>query len=211
MVLDLKDDHLIFDGLENVTLEGFAIANAYRNDIVRSEAAPSAGVYVHAEVEWQIPTNPPPGRVPEIGDTIIDTLGYSWVIQEIRWPFANDYFGCACRESLVHARPGLSALVTRFPAITVVDEEGSRYVDNSAADPAFTDIACRIQPMSDEVQDFMGKRGIDRVFHIFVDSDIDLNYGDVLKDGSAIMYTVQSWENRERIGELSLIVCHLME
>lgn len=211
MVFDPSLDHLVFDGLEAVTLDGVAIANCYKSDVVETEAAPSEGVYQHADVEWQIPTNPVPGRIPAIGYEIADALGYTWVIQSVRRPFAGDYYGCACREGSISATLGLSDLVTRFPAITVVDEEGSRYVDNSAADPAFTNVACKIQPVADEVQDFMGKRGIETVFHIFVASDIDLAYGDVLKDAGMTQYSVQSWENRERIDELSLIVCHLME
>ena len=209
MVLDLSAEHLVFDGLENVTLNGFAIADAYRNDIQEAEGAASEGIYLQANVEWQIPT--PPAIIPKIGQAIIDATGDVYIILAIRKPFLGDYYGCSCRLSSIEVTFGLSAEITRYPAVTVVDEEGSRFVDNSTADPAFTDIPCKIQPMPGEVADVMGKRVFDRTFHIFVASEIDLNHGDVLKDDSAIMYTVQSWENRERIDELSLIVCHIME
>jgi len=209
MALDLSKEHLIFDGLENVTLNGNPIVGAYRGDIEEVEGSPTEGVYLHADVEWQIPT--PPAIVPRIGQTIVDGAGQAFVILAIRKPFLGDYYGCACRLATIESDLPLSNKITLYPAITTVARDGSRIVDNSVADPAFTNIPCRIQRMAGDVQDFMGKRGLDRVYHIFVASDIDLHYGDVVKDDTAIMYTVQSWENRERIDELSLIVCHIME
>ncbi len=209
MVLDLSKDHLVFDGLEDVLLNGNPIEGAYRNDIEEVEGSPTSGIYLQANVEWQIPT--PPAFVSRIGQLIINAAGEVFTILALRKPVLNDYSGCECRLASIEEDLALANKVTRYPAVTVVDEEGARFVDNSAADAGFTDIACRIQPIADEVQDFMGKRGIFRTFHIFVASDIDLDYGDVLRDDTATQYSVQSWENRERIDELSLIVVHLME
>ncbi len=213
MALNLSQEHLVFDGLEAVTVNGVAVTSAYRSDIEEAEGAPTDGIYLHANVEWQIPTGVLIAE-PRVGQDIVDGSGNVFTILAIRKPFLNDYFGCACRLASIELFPGVFGAdrsITRYPAITVVDEEGSRFVVNSTADPAFTDIACRIQPMPGEIVEVMGKRVFDRVFHIFVASEIDLNYGDVLRDDTAIMYTVQSWENRERIDELSLIICHIME
>lgn len=209
MVLDLSKDHLVFDGLEDVLLDGNPIEGAYRNDIEEVEGSPTSGIYLQANVEWQIPT--PPAIVPRIGQLIVNAAGEVFTILAIRKPFLNDYYGCACRLASIEADLALANKITRYPAITGIDEEGSRFVVNNAADPAFTDIACRIQPIAEDVRDVMGKRVIFRIFHIFVASDIDLDYGDVLKDDTAIQYSIESWENRERIDELSLIVCHIME
>jgi len=209
MALDLKNEHLIFDGLENVTLNGNPITGAYRGDIEEVEGSPTEGIYLHTNVDWQIPT--PPAIVPRIGQTIVDGAGRTYTILGIRRPFLGDYYGCSCRLASIEADLPLASKITLYPAITVVENEGSRYVNNDVADPGFTDIPCRIQRMAGEVAEFMGKRGFDRVYHIFVARDIDLHYGDVVKDDTAIIYSVQSWENRERIDELSLIVCHLME
>lgn len=209
MPLDLSKDYLILDGLENVTLDGNPITGAYRGDIEEVEGSPTEGIYLQTDVDWQIPT--PPAIVPRIGQTIVDAAGRTYNILAIRKPFLGDYYGCSCRLSTIESDLPLSNKLTLYPAITGVAGDGSRIVDNSVADPAFLNIPCRIQRMEGDVQDFMGKRGLDRLYHIFVARDVDLHYGDIVKDDTAIQYTVQSWENRERIDELSLIVCHIME
>lgn len=207
MALDLKDDYKVFDGLQNVTLDGAPVTDAYALDIVDTEGAPSEGVYLHTDVEFQIRTTA--GVVPQIGQVIVDGAGRSFNILAVRQPFANDYYGCICREVTIVAGLALANKITRYPAIVSVDEEGSRIVDNSTADPAFTDVPAKIQDVSAEHADFMGKRGFDRLFHIYVDSEIDLNHGDVLKDEHLIIYDVLSWENRDRIDVLSMIVAHI--
>lgn len=204
MPLDLKDDYKVLDGLEDVTLDGAPVTDAYPSDIVSTEAAPSEGVYLQTDVEWQIRTTA--GVVPRIGQVIVDGAGRSFTILGVRQPFLNDYYGCACRQVKIESDLALSDKITRHPAIIWLDREGSRVVNNDLADPWFTDVPAKIQDVSAEHAEFMGKRGFSHLYHIYVVSEIDLVHGDVLKDQHLNVYDVVSWTNRDRIDELSMIV-----
>lgn len=202
--LNLKDEHLVFDGLQNVLLNGNPILGAYPEELIDSEGAPSEGVYLHGDMVWQIPT--PPAIVPRIGQLIVDGAGRSFSILAVRQPFLNDYYGCTCRQAKIESDLPLSHKITRYPAIIWVDEEGSRIVANAMPDPGFTDVPAKVQDVSAEHADFMGKRGFSHLYHIFLDSEIDLVHGDVLKDQFMDVYDVVTWTNRDRIDELSMIV-----
>lgn len=206
MALDLSTDHLVFDGLEPIILDGHPIPDAWRSDLIETEGAPSEGVYLHTDVEWQIPT--PPGIVPRVGHVIVDGEGRTYNILSVRQPFMDDYYGCTCRQ--VKIEEDLSSLVTLFPAIVSVHGDGTRIVDNSTAAPLFSDIPARIQVMPCTIAEYMGKRGFERLYHIYVARDIELHRGDVLKDETLTIYDVLSWQNRKRIDELSIIICHVM-
>ena len=203
-MLDLRDDYKVFDGLENVTVDGNPVTDAWRSDIEDTEGAPSEGVYLHTEVEWQIRTTA--GLVPRVGQVIVDGAGRNYNILAVRHPFLNDYYGCACRRVGIESDLATSHQITRYPAIPWNDGEGSRRVSTVNADPAFTDVPAKIQDVSAEHADFMGKRGFQHVYHIYLDREVTLTHGDVLKDQFMDLYDVISWANRDRIDALSMIV-----
>ena len=209
MPLDLQNDYKVFDGLEDITIEGEAITGAYREDIFDLEAAPSEGVYLHRNVAWQLPTDqfPTPigGIIPRIGQAIV-AAGVTYTVLDVRHPFLNDYYGVATRRAQIESDLALSDKITRYPAISWLDEECSRIVSNAAADPGFTDVPGKVQDVSADHAEFMGKRGFTHLYHIYVDREIDLSHSDVLKDAHMNVYDVVSWTNRDRIDELSMIV-----
>lgn len=205
MALDLSQDYKVFDGLENVTVDGVAVTDALPLEVVDTEGEPTEGVYLHSDVEWQIRTTA--GVVPLVGQVIVDGGGRSYNILAIRRPQFGDTYGCICRRIAIEAGLPLSSLITLYPAFTTVDEYGHRTVANSTRSLVFFDIPCRIQDVTAEVGEVMGKRGFKRVFHITCATEIALEHGDILKDGTGIIYDIISWKNRERIDELSLIVC----
>ena len=205
MVLDLKDDYLIFDGLENVTVGGAAVTDVLRLDEFDTEGEPTEGIYLHSDVEFQIRTTA--GVVPLVGQVIVDGGGRTYNILAIREPQFGDYYGCVSRRIAIEAGLPLSSRITLYPAFTGEDEYGHRVVTNSTPSFVFFDIPCRIQDVTAEVGEVMGKRGFKRVFHITCAVEIALGHGDVLKDATGIIYDIISWKNRSRIDELSLIVC----
>ena len=205
MVLALQDDYKVFDGLENVTVDGVPVTDAYRLEEIDSEGEPTEGIYLHGDVEFQIRTTA--GVVPLVGQVIVDAAARSYNILSVRPPFAGDYYGCASRRIAIEAGLPLSSLITLYPAFTTVDEYGHRTVANGTPSMVFFDVPCRIQDVTAEVGEVMGKRGFKRVLHVTCASEIALQHGDVLKDATGIIYDIISWRNRSRIDELSLIVC----
>ena len=205
MALDLKDDYKVFDGLENVTVDGAAVSDVLRLDEFDTEGEPTEGIYLHSDVEFQIRTTA--GVVPLVGQVIVDGGGRSYNILAIREPQFGDYYGCVCRRIAIEAGLPLASKITLYPAFTTIDEYGHRSVSNGTPSFVFFDVPCRIQDVTAEVGEVMGKRGFKRVFHITCAVEIDLEHGDVLKDETGMIYDIISWRNRSRIDELSLIVC----
>ncbi len=206
--LDLSLDHLNFDGLEPVTLSSYGpalVENAYRlrKDIV--EGDPTFGTYLQANVEFQLPTVDLPAIAPAVGDTITATDA-AFVIQGIRQPFLGDFWGCSCRESAITADATLRDLVTLWPAVVAVDDFGSKLVTHPVPDGAFTNVPAKIQIQPGEIGVHAGRLQFLRLFDIYVATDIDVQIGDLLIDQDLNRYDIQSWQNRDRIDELSHIV-----
>jgi hypothetical protein len=206
--LDLSLDHLNFDGLENVTLSSYGpavIENAYRLRRDMVEGDPTHATYLHTDVEFQLPTVDVPAIAPAVGDEIV-AWDATFVIQSIRQPFMSDYWGCGCREAAITADATLHDLVTLWPVSVAVDEYGSRVATHPAADPLFSEVPAKIQIRPGLIGTHAGRVQFLRLYDIYVARDIDVQIGDLLIDQSLNQYDVQSWENRDRIDELSHIV-----
>ena len=203
MGLHLATDHTKFDGLENVTLDGGAVSDAYRLPVDLTEAEGTEGVYLKTDVIFQLPTAPV--ITPTVASVIVAT-GVSYNVLGVRPPFKGDFWGCTCRESAITADVALRDLISLWPAVAGEDEYGSRLVTHPAVDAAFEDIPGRVQKRPADIKVMAGKRQFDRVFDIYVARDINLKVNDLVKDQDGIQYEVISWKNRERIDVLSHIV-----
>ncbi len=209
MAIDLTLDYEVIDGLEPVTLDGGAVANAYRLPDVIDEANPTEGASLQRDVNWQLPTLPV--IAPVIGSVLL-AGGVSFIVQEVRQPFAGDYWGLRTREVSITADATLHDLVTLFPAVVTTDRAGSRIAKHVDLDPAFADIPAKIVPMPGDIEVMAGKQQFRRHFEIYVSIEVTtLSIGDVLQDQDLNRYDVVSWRNRERIDELSVILAEFKD
>lgn len=205
MALDLSTDYAVLDGLEIVTLDGPAVANAYRLPDKVTEGDPSEGAYLHRNVEFQLPTAP--AIAPVVGSVVVDAGGVSYNVLAVRQPFQGDYWGLTCREAAITAVVALRDLVTLYRATSTVSPAGSRKVTHLPVG-AFTDVPAKIQLQPSVVKDVAAKRGFVDRYKVYVQNDLDvLNHGDLLRDQHANWYVITSWETRPRIDALSTIIC----
>ncbi len=204
--IDLSQDQLFLDGLESVTLNGILEENVYRLSMTTKEGDPSYAAYLQTDVIWQLI---PDGVIePKVGDPIIDDggAGDTYTILEVRKPYLNNYWNCVSRKVGITETVGLRDLITLWPTVVVTDEFGSRIATHSAADPDFTDVPAKVQIRPAEIVVVKGKQQFLRRFDIYVDRDIDVSIGDLLKDQNLIQYDITSFQNRDRVDKLSHIV-----
>jgi hypothetical protein len=174
------------------------------------EGDPTQGGYRARSTEWQLPTT---GAAidPQIGDTITDSDDIVWVIQSVRPPKFNDYWGLTCQEFSITDDTDLQDLVTLFPAVRASQPDGSKFVTHTAASAGFTNIPAKIKLRPSTAELLAGQERFTEVFDVYVAEDIgQVNAGDVLKDGtdgSGKTYLIVSYRNRELIDDLSTIVC----
>ena len=205
--IDLSQDQLFLDNLESVTLNGILEENVYRLSMTTKEGDPSYAAYLQTDVIWQFI---PDGVIePEVGDPIIDDsgAGVEFRILEVRKPFMNNYWNCVSRKVGITEAVGLRDLITLWPVVVDPSEPyGSRIATHPAADPDFTDVPAKVQIRPVEIIVEAGKQQFRRQFDIYVDRDIDVSIGDLLKDQNLIQYDITSFQNRDRVDKLSHIV-----
>jgi hypothetical protein len=213
MALDLTTDHLAFDGLEAVTLDGGAVANALRSreDIIEGDS--TEGAYTHRITTFRLPSTPALDLDPPVvGSVLVDGAAVSWVALAVMHPRLGSGWVLTCRELAITADAALHDLITRYPVVVATSEWGSRIASHPAADGAFADIPAKIQPQPAVDQLTAGKDQWKRLFDVYVSVEITtLAKGDLLMDQDMNWYTVLSWRNRERIDELSVIIAEYLD
>lgn len=203
--VNMSQDHLVFDGLEDVTLDGTLVPNAYRLPDNQEEGDPSEGAYLHRETVFQLPTDPV--ILPAVGSTLV-AAGVTFTALQIRRPAFGDFWGLTCREMAITADVDLRDLVTLYPGVDVTDEWGSKITSHTVPHDTFVDVPAKIQIQPSVAEDRFGKRDIIQKFDVYVDGDIgDVSHGDLLQDQDANWYVILDWRNRTRIDELSVILC----
>lgn len=209
MVIDLTLDYEVIDELENVTLDGGAVPNAYRLPDQIQEGDSTEGAYLHRDIVWQLPTSP--AITPVVGSILVSG-GVEFVVQEVREPFAGDYWGLRTREVSITADATLHDLITLFPVVVTAARDGSRIATHPDQDPVFADIPGKIVPMPGEIDVIAGKQQFRRAFEIYVQTEVTtLSIGDLLEDQDLNRYDVVSWRDRERIDQLSVILAEFRD
>jgi len=217
--MDFSGDQLLIDGLESVELDGSDLHNVYPLQELVDEQEPSEGVYLSRNVEFHLPVGTalyPGTSVPSVGGTIIDSAGTSYMILAVRPPYipdqtepdSGDYWGCQTRAFDIVGTYDLDDLVTLYPGVDTLTEMGSRTIDHSTADASFTDVPAKIalQPSVTALE--AGQRDFIQMCNVYVDGEIgQVHNGDLLKDQSDHWYTIVSYRSRQRIDELSVILC----
>lgn len=214
MPLDLSGDHAIIDGKVNITLNGDVINDVVMLQSKQKEGDPTDGAYLHRETKFQLPTT---GDIdPKVGD-VVAVSGVSYTVLSVREPFLGDYWGLRTREVSITADTELRNLITLFPAVSTLDGGGFKRTTHPAASADFENVPAKVQLRQAAKKptqptggaDEAGKRGFKKVYHVYVSADVPtLRDDDILKDENGKQYVIESWENRDRIDEFSVIICN---
>ena len=208
MTLDLSLDYLIFDRPITVTLTDNTgpqvIENVLKSEKTDKVNSPSDGVYQsNTGIEFQFPTSIV--RPPVIGGTILDNLGQTYTILEVREPFLNDFWGASVKEMVLDDEFSLVDLVSLWRHSTITDSYTSDVVSHTES---VSNISAKIQLKESQAEDIIGKREFNRQYEIFLSIEIPdgwCSYRDLIKDEALNIYTIRSWKNRDQIDELSIL------
>ncbi len=206
MPLDLSGDFAVIDGKVNITLNAAVINDVVMLQSKLKEGDPTQGGYLHRETTFQLPTT---GDIsPKVGDTVA-VADVTYNVLKVREPFLGDYWGLTTRELSITADSELQNLITLWPAVNVTDAGGFKRTTHPAASADFLEVAAKIQLQPSKGEEESGKRGFKRTYAIYVSADVpSLKVDDLLKDESSKQYNVESWKNRNRIDEFSVIICN---
>lgn len=206
MALDLSGDHAIIDGKVNITLNAAVINDVVMLQSKLKEGGPTEGGYLHRETKFQLPTT---GDIsPKVGDTVT-VADVTYNVLKVRQPFLGDYWGLTTREVSITADTDLQNLITLWPAVNITDAGGFKRTSHPSASADFLDVPAKIQLQPSKGKDESGKRGFKRSYAIYVSAEVPLlKVDDLLKDEDSKQYVIESWKNRSRIDEFSVIICN---
>lgn len=198
------DFETVVDGTESVVLrrrdqlQSVTIGVARRQSVVAQEAVPSGGAVQQADTVWHVPM-PAGESAPKLGDVLVDAIGSRWTILETRELPTLGRWKCDTRE-----------LSVAYGCVDRVDIERAIWEDNGSGPEivgwayAFTAIPVKIQPEKMLVDAASTPIVGDSQFHIILSESIPLEPDDrfVAEDGS--IYTLQSYEQADRIDALPI-------
>lgn len=216
-VLDLSNDQNVLHNVETCVLaqsldpggnSPFNSAVVYRLPDRTNVGSPSDAAYLMRDVVFHWPTGAT-GLNPAPGDIITDAQAVEYIIQSVREPFAQDYWGLTTREVGITDDTALSDTVTLQRAIEGVDSYGSRVVTYGDL-AGFIDVPAKIMLQPSQPEEYAGEKQYVERYDIIVDNDLpQISNADLIRDQDGKLYTIVSYRNRDQIDEKSVIECEL--
>lgn len=210
--VDHTYDYLTWTNLENINFVSRQTAfdsapdqiqtgvRANRRMKVTREQSPSGGVYTHAEMAWLIPAVLLT-FVPKPGDTITEADGTVWTVFTVDAKVYKSYYRCTCLAMrLAH---DLRDLIDVFSPTNIQDAGGGRIPQFTTA--KYASVAARIQKISEETQDLMGRRGPVSQYQIFTEKQLQITHEDQIRDKTGNVYQVKGYHDPDRLDALFVI------
>ena len=187
----------IVDGLEEVTLRRrdssvtVSVMAARRQQVRSREAEPSQGAVVEANAEWHLMLAEE--ATPHVGDVLLDVGDHRWTILEVEELSLLGRWKCTTRELRIAYGCGERVDIERAIWNTAETPEivGYAYV--------VTALPVRIQPVTVSADE-------PAKFRIILSESLALEPHDRFIAGDGTVYTLQSYEQAERIDMLPVAV-----
>lgn len=212
VTLDTRGDELVWDNTSTVSYASVAKTGdtlycpvgLHRHAISRKELATSNGVYVPEDTVWRMPRSALP-VAPKVRDRLTDAEGVVWTVLEVSRIAATQRFRLVCRD-LILVENLRDEIIIQTPSYTF-DTVGIRIKTFSVK---YADIAARVQPISSEIVDERGIRGLKVTHECIVDRTLeDVTNEDRVSFGGKF-YEIRGWSFPERIDELMRLELELM-
>lgn len=191
----------VCDGLQTVTLtdrDGVeqTVTHALRRSIRSSEAAPSNGHHLMADVRWHLPIEEVTGE-PLPGWTIDDGTD-EWTILVVSRDTLSDRWNCYSRNLVV--TEGLNTLIT-IEVATVTKGDGGAHEQTWST--LASGVRAKIQRLSAESDTEHGVRQLDRTYRAYWREALDLRGKHRIIDNSGVKYLLTAYRDPERIDVLA--------
>jgi hypothetical protein len=219
MQLVFADDYLQWDNVEpggvviersrRTGLDLAAVAVAKRRPIRRAEKSPSGGAYLGFEANWLVPRallkEAMPGDVVVQGDT-------RWTVLTATLQHGDATWALGCVDLVIAER--------LFDAVNI-EQAGPSYDDAGAflrawpsGTPAggkvlYSGLACRVQPMTQDVQEERGVRGDETHYEIYLSRQVVLNVRECRVVWQGKTLDLVSYEGGNRLDVLPVLKAEL--
>jgi hypothetical protein len=201
MELDVASDlSVIVDGTEAVTLRRrgssatIAVSAAWRANAQDREAEPSNGTVVQADAEWQLQLAD--GERPQVGDVVIDGARHWTILIAEHLPRVGRW-KCSTRE-----------LRIAYGCGERVDVERPVWSEGETPEiVGWTYVATAIPVRIQQVEFSLGEDDSSQaIFRVILGEPLEIAPHDRLTAGDGTTYSVQSFEQAERIDLLPMAV-----
>ena len=174
-----------------------AITKVIKLDTKTVEGKTSWGVYVKSYCDWDLRTQDFTIYTPKVGDYIIDGENIGYIITSVRRPVFSDYWGISTVSPHI---VGGDYLIPRKASETT-DEYGDRKITYTNG----VTILGWVQPTTQTVEDMFGKRGFIEDYAIYMLTNSNIVYGDLILDPEGTEYEIYEVNDSKKIDELQLL------
>lgn len=210
----IADHYTFFHEREHVTYEVakkggnvlFPVTDALRGQLDFREMAASNGRYITGDISFSIPQEilSPLSITPKMGDVIVDSSNQRWTCLNAAFGVVRTMHRLVCRNLKIAY--DLRDLVTIKRATNTTDNAGVRVATYATI---ASSISGRLQEIQSSGFEARGKRGDNRTFQVYLETEYDLTTDDLVEvDGR--QYAVTGWRNKERIDEFFIVDCNLI-
>lgn len=216
------NDHLAWDFVEAVTLEGAtragprlcSVARAKRRNVRGSQKSPSGGVYVGYEMRWHVPAPLlPEGWVPKPRDAVLDGGGRRWTVLTVEHNNHGLTWMLGCVD-LVLALDLRDEVVVERAALSQDDSGVTVKAFPPGGGRDLYTVAARVQEITRDIADERGVRYAKGRFEVTVDRQMpDVEPGEDRvrwADRGTVRYLdILAYRQPDRIDELPVLECEL--
>ena len=214
LTMDFSGDYATWDWPESVAFrerfrnheEPKTVSTALRSQVMDREKSPSNGVYFGFETNWFLPGALMGGRSVAPGDTVTDSAGLIFTVLTSNYEQSDQVWECGCVD-----------LALANDLRDLIDIERATVTYDSAVapvrtwtTPAYTQIAAKVQKLTDELADVLGVRGFKGTYAVIVGQQVTITAEDRVKwdDAGTIRYLdILGQRNPSRIDELPMLDC----
>jgi head-tail adaptor len=208
--LDFSQDHLVWDNYLTVSYlsvrksgdQMYCPQRCHKHAISQKELAASDGVYVPTDVMLRMPGNQP--FLPKPRDRWTDEMGTTWTVLEVARIVTLSRYRLVSRDLILHhdLRDAIDVMTPNY----TFDASGIRIKTFTSK---YTGIAARVQPISADILDERGVRGLRISHQCIVGQELDVTNEDRVNFGGK-HYEIRGFHNPERIDELQVLDLELV-
>ena len=148
------------------------------------------------------------GIYPKARDKIVTSNGYDWTVyKDVDITFYTGLWRLECCRAFLE-----EPLTDTVDWLPVVNDLSDDYADRTSTNPVVANtFSCRIQPVTTQIGDIFDKRTTHNQYTIFLIPDLDLSFGDVMRDQYGSVYKVITWRSRRDLACLFEVSVELLE
>lgn len=204
-MLNIENDHLIFDGLESVRLIQAGtgriqqINRALQFGVTAKDAIGSDGTYRQGDVKYNLPHVEAPAFPPVAGDWLKDAAGRVWTIGTVEDLTLKTRWQVWCKR--VDLNENTSEELKIFRPVSKRDESGAAYTDWRLAKTT----RGHINELASEIELTTGRRRLKITHQIFIVEAFEVEAGFRVVDCRGAAFNVSRVTKKGELGAATVL------